>query len=152
MRELKTDEVKKIQKCEVEILKEFDRITRKNNLRYMLVGGTLIGSIRHKGFIPWDDDIDIGMPRKDYEKFKKILNKQLDKKKYYFQDMFNTENYGMIFGKLMMKDTLLVEETNCVDREKQGIWIDIFPFDKTSKNMLLLEDIWLDAVLPLNEE
>lgn len=137
MRELTVKETKEIQKCEVEILKELDRITRKHNLKYMLVGGTLLGAIRHKGFIPWDDDIDIAMPRKDYEKFKEIVSKETDEKKYYFQDMYNSDKYGMIFGKLKMKNTLLVEGTNNLPEEEQNIWIDIFPYDKTSKNMFI---------------
>lgn len=137
MRELTVKETKEIQKCEVEILKELDRITRKHNLKYMLVGGTLLGAIRHKGFIPWDDDIDIAMPRKDYEKFKEIVSKETDEKKYYFQDMYNSDKYGMIFGKLKMKNTLLVEGTNNLPKEEQNIWIDIFPYDKTSKNMFI---------------
>ena len=135
MREITDKETKKIQKYELEILIEFDRVAKKNNLKYMLVGGTLLGAIRHKGFIPWDDDIDIGMPREDFEKFKKIWKKEVDTKKYFYQDMDNTENYGMIFGKLKMKDTLLVEKTNNIKKEDQAFWIDIFPFDKISTNI-----------------
>lgn len=134
MREMTDEETKKIQKYELEILTEFDRVARKNNLKYMLVGGTLLGAIRHKGFIPWDDDIDIGMPRKDFEVFKKIWKKEVNTKKFFYQDMDNTENYGMIFGKLKMKDTLLVEKTNNINKEDQAFWIDIFPFDKINSN------------------
>ena len=137
MRELTNEEIKKLQQYELDILKEFDRIAKKNNLRYSLIGGTLIGAIRHKGFIPWDDDIDIGMPRKDFIKFKKIINKELNKKKYFYQDVDNTNNYGLIFGKLKMRDSLLIERASNLKKEDQAIWIDIFPFDKTSNNMLI---------------
>lgn len=136
MRELTEKEIKKLQNCELEILKEFDKIAKKNNLKYMLIGGTLIGAIRHKGFIPWDDDIDIGMPREDFIKFKKIVNIELDKN-FFYQDIDNTDNYGLIFGKLKMKDTLLVEKASNLKKEDQAIWIDIFPFDKTSNNMTI---------------
>lgn len=135
MREITSEETKKIQQYELEILLEFDRVAKKNNLKYMLVGGTLLGAIRHKGFIPWDDDIDIGMPRKDYELFKKIWKKEINTKKFFFQDMDNTNNYGMIFGKLKMKDTLLVEKTNNIKKEEQAFWIDIFPFDKVTTDL-----------------
>ena len=72
LKELDNDTLKKLQEVELEILEEFDRICKKHNLTYFAVGGTLIGVIRHEGFIPWDDDIDLGMPRKDYDKFIEI--------------------------------------------------------------------------------
>jgi lipopolysaccharide cholinephosphotransferase len=135
MREITDEEAKKLQKCELEILIEFDRVARKNNLKYILDGGTLLGAIRHKGFIPWDDDIDIGMPRDDYEKFRKIWKKEIDTKRFFFQDMDNTDNFGVIFGKLRMKNTLLVEETSILKKKDQAIWIDIFPWDKASNDI-----------------
>ena len=70
--------LKKLHDEEVKILDEIVRICSKNNLEYFLIGGTLLGAIRHKGFIPWDDDLDIAMPREDYEKFLKIAEQELE--------------------------------------------------------------------------
>ena len=72
------DEVlKKLHEVEMEILDEIDRICIENGLNYFLMGGSMLGAVRHKGFIPWDDDIDIAMPRKDYDKFIKICQNQI---------------------------------------------------------------------------
>ena len=64
-----------LQKCQFEILKEFIKVCKENNLQYYLVGGTCLGAVRHKGFIPWDDDIDVAMPRKDFNKFVALQDK-----------------------------------------------------------------------------
>ena len=71
------NKVREIQLGELSLLKSFIAICSKYNLRYYALGGTLLGAVRHKGFIPWDDDMDLGMPRKDYETFLFICNKEL---------------------------------------------------------------------------
>ena len=84
MADIKTDdytknipELKSVQKIELDILIELDKICRKNNLCYFLDSGTALGAVRHKGFIPWDDDIDVGMPRPDYNRFMRIAKDEL---------------------------------------------------------------------------
>ena len=69
--------VRQIQLGELSLLEKYIEICSKYNLRYYALGGTLLGAVRHKGFIPWDDDMDLGMPRKDYEKFLEICKKEL---------------------------------------------------------------------------
>ena len=118
----------KLQERQYELLVELDRICKKNKIEYFLDGGTLLGAVRHKGFIPWDDDLDVGMLRKDYEKFKKIITKDLDEK-YFFQDMDNDKNYGFPFGKLRINNTKYTERIASKTKAKDGIYIDIFPFD-----------------------
>ena len=83
-------DIKIIQDKILSILKEFINICEENNLTYYALGGTLLGAVRHNGFIPWDDDIDIGMPREDYEKFKKIASNVLPENyKFLSEDTLN---------------------------------------------------------------
>lgn len=137
MKKLTNKELKKIQSIELDILKSFDKICKKNKLKYVLTGGTLIGAIRHNGFIPWDDDIDIAMPRNDYNKFIKIQEKELNKEKYYFQSIETEEEYSNIGAKIRRKNSVYKETLSSISRENQGIWIDIFPIDNISDNKIL---------------
>ena len=137
MHKLTDKELKKLQSIELEILVEFDKICKKHNLKYVLVGGTLIGAIRHNGFIPWDDDIDVSMLREDYNKFVEIQKKELNHDKYYLQSMETNDKFGLPFAKLRRKNSIYCESTNPIDKNEQGIWIDIFPIDKVSNNKIL---------------
>lgn len=120
--------LKQLHGVEQEILDEIDRICTKNNLTYFLVGGTLLGAIRHKGFIPWDDDLDIAMAREDYNKFIEICKSELDNK--YVLHYFNTdENYWLTFAKIRKKHTLYDEEGAVENIKYKGMWVDIFPLD-----------------------
>jgi len=125
---LTKEELKKLQEIELELLIEFDRVCRKNNIRYTLTGGTLLGAVRHGGFIPWDDDADVSMLRCEYEKFRSACEKDLGED-YYFQDMHNTEGYRWGYGKLRKKGTLFLREHQEHMPYEQGVFIDIFPRD-----------------------
>lgn len=72
---------------------EFDRICRKAEIRYFITGGTLLGAVRHKGFIPWDDDVDVELLREDYEKFAKVCETEFNHGKYFFQSAENDPDY-----------------------------------------------------------
>lgn len=124
MEEISLEELKQI---ELRLLMQIHKICTEQNFRYYLVGGTLLGAVRHKGFIPWDDDIDIGMPRADYEKFIDfcILNDVP------FRLVCNKThaNYGHLFAKAVDQNTVLVETVGRKDSTEMGVCVDIFPLD-----------------------
>lgn len=128
---MKKMDLKEMKECLLRIMEYIDKICRENNIRYTIVGGTLIGAIRHKGFIPWDDDIDIALERNEYEKLIKIFNFQSNGK-YKILDYRNTKKYYYPFAKIVDTETYLDEERylNC---KELGVYIDIFPIDKISK-------------------
>lgn len=114
------------------ILDSIDAFCRKNNLRYYLHAGTLIGAIRHKGFIPWDDDVDIAMPREDYERFCSIYNESTDR--YRIVTYKNTKGYYMPYGKVIDTRTILIHENVNSKIIDLGVFIDVFPLDNCSSD------------------
>lgn len=121
-------ECRELQMQELEILLEFQGLCQRNNLRYFLTAGTLLGAVRHKGFIPWDDDIDIAMPREDYERLAAVCRTELGPQ-YFFQDYSTEPNFPYYFAKIRKMGTE-VYETGLDDIEMhKGIYIDIFPLD-----------------------
>lgn len=132
---LTEDQLRRLRTIQVDMLLEVKRICNKHGIKYSLIGGSLLGAIRHKGYIPWDDDADIAMLRKDYEKFRVICEKELDQDKYYFQDDRNTEGYRWGYGKLRRKDTLFLRENQKHLNFGQEIFIDIFPLDYAPDSM-----------------
>ncbi|MBO5212800.1 MAG: LicD family protein [Clostridia bacterium] len=110
----------------LEMFKWFHDFCVKNNLKYYMLAGTMLGAARHEGFIPWDDDIDVGMPREDYEKLEQILVGKQDK---YILETPNSDSKDFFYpiSKLYDTTTTLIENTKC--KIKRGIYIDIFPLD-----------------------
>ena len=111
------------------LLSEFDRICRKNKIRYILDSGTLIGAVRHNGFIPWDDDADVAMLRKDYKKFIKACKRDLNHDLFTLDTIHTSKNSILNFGKLKLNNTIWVERGNENINIHQGVYIDIFPLD-----------------------
>lgn len=104
---MERDVLRRVQLIELEIAKEVKRVCDENGIRYFLYRGTFLGAVRHKGFIPWDDDMDIGMLRSDYEKFCRIAPQKLDKA-YCFQNWHTDQNYALPFGKVRKRNTVFV--------------------------------------------
>jgi lipopolysaccharide cholinephosphotransferase len=124
--------LRRLQLTELEILKEAVRICETGKLRYFLTGGTLLGAVRHKGFIPWDDDIDIAMPRKDYEQFLNLCSEQLDSR-YYVHDSDTDPSYWLPFAKIRKHNTVFDEVDMAHLDVPKGIYVDIFPLDSADK-------------------
>lgn len=111
------------------LLKEFDRVCRKLDIPYFLFAGTLLGAVRHGGFIPWDDDADIIMLREDYARFFREAPAVLDKEHFYLQQEF-TDHWPMFFSKLRLHNTACMEKHHPKDQAThQGVYMDIFPCD-----------------------
>lgn len=119
----------KIHALELKIAVEFKRICEKNEIPYFLIGGTLLGAVRHGGFIPWDDDMDIGMLRQDYERFLEACKQDLDPA-FFLQTWDTDPEYPFSYGKLRLNGTECVEVFAEHNRsEHKGLFVDIFPFD-----------------------
>lgn len=131
---LVTKKRKKIWAVELDLLKEIDRVCKKHNLTYCLSGGTLLGAIRHQGFIPWDDDIDVMMPRKDYDILMQLSSEFVSP--YFLQTPFTDKGYFFSYNKLRNENTTCVSEVFSYEKFCQGIAIDIFPLDCYKKEGL----------------
>ena len=125
---LNPEEFRRLQLVQLETIVEFDRVCRKHHINYVISSGTMLGAVRHKGYIPWDDDADIMMLREDYERFKTVMN-DLNPDVCFFQDHTTDPEYRWGYGKLRRTGTEYVrlgqEHVKC----KTGINIDIFPYD-----------------------
>ena len=134
-RELSSEEFRKMQLLELDMLVDFDRVCRKYDIKYTILAGTMLGAVRHKGFIPWDDDADIGMLREEYEKFKTVMS-ELNPNICYFQDHTTDPGYRWGYGKLRRTGTEYVrvgqEHLKC----KTGIFDDFFPLDDCPKSII----------------
>lgn len=140
---LTPEEFRIMQLLELDMLIEFDRVCRKYNIKYCITCGTLLGAVRHKGYIPWDTDADLAMLREEYEKFRKVAN-ELNPKICYFQDHFNDPEYLWQYGKLRRTGTKFVRAGQEHMKGKTGVFVDLFVLDDIPINVLgmMVQDLW----------
>lgn len=126
--------LRKVQLTQLEIAKEIRRVCEENDIRYFLSGGTFLGAVRHHGFIPWDDDMDMAMLRQDYERFCAIAPEKL-KPQYAWQSWYTDENYSLPFGKVVKRNTVYLEGKKSARLKENGFYVDIFPVDHVPAEM-----------------
>lgn len=123
------DDLRHLQMVILNIMKDVDELCRKNKIEYYLLGGSAIGAVRHKGFIPWDDDLDIVMTPENYSKFLSVCKDQLDKEKYYLLE--GLKDYPLYFSKVKLRGTHLKEKGATFDSEHDGIYLDVFKLENS---------------------
>lgn len=123
------EDLRKLQMLQLKLACEVQRICEKNGIRYFLEAGSCLGAVRHNGFIPWDDDLDMGMLRCEYERFVKACKTDLGEE-YFLQTNETDKNFGYVFAKLRLKGTHFTEKIAEKSGSEDGIYIDIFPYDK----------------------
>lgn len=136
MKTIETEELKSIQ---LEMLKDIVSFCKDNDITYSLAYGTLLGAVRHGGYIPWDDDIDICLPRPDYERF--VNSYKNDTKNYQVVEYRKTNGYLLPFAKVSNENTVLNEYM--YDADVFGVYIDVFPIDGFSDKKQIFKSKWL---------
>lgn len=123
-----------IQQAEASLLRRFAAVCEKHGLRYYLVGGTLLGAVRHRGFIPWDDDVDVAMPREDYDAFASLCRSSEGDPSFFYQDPTTDDRYYLPYAKIRREGTYACEPEFPQARSfHRGVFIDLFPLDPCPK-------------------
>ncbi len=117
--------IQDVQNAEYNLFKSLDNLFRSNNIKYMIMCGTLLGSVRHKGFIPWDDDIDIGIFREDFEKAVELLEKKSDLSIL----VYDAKNHFYSYVPKIVDKSIILKDNASLDEKIVNPWIDLFPLD-----------------------
>ena len=147
-----SEETKKAQAVIFSIFKDFDKFCKDNDIEYFLVAGTALGAVRHKGFIPWDDDIDVGMDQKNYRRFLELAKTNMGSDKYFIQNYDTEKNFNAFYSKVKLNGSVYEEYSAIKMDVHKGFWIDIFPFcnipdddeewKKLSKKLVTIEKLY----------
>lgn len=138
---MKNQTIKDVQNKILEIMKFIDNVCRDNDIEYFIMGGTALGAIRHGGFIPWDDDLDIFMTLENYKKFASLIN-SINNEKFVLQEWKITENY-LEYAKVRMNGTTFIEEVYKNRKDiHQGIYVDIMILHKCPDNRFIRKSIY----------
>lgn len=135
LKQMTDEDLKKLQRVIYSIMGDIDYVCKKYNLTYNLGGGSCLGAVRHNGFIPWDDDIDINMTRKDYEVFCKVFMQEFPDK-YWLHTPEKTRNYGLAFARIRKKGTIFKARED-MQNDEAGIYIDLFIIENTFNFVIL---------------
>lgn len=127
------NELKQLQNIQLSMLNKIKEFCNENKIEFFLIGGTALGARRHEGFIPWDDDIDIGMRRQDYDKFVNLSHK-LNDEEIFVQTPNSDANSPFAYTKVRKNNSIFLEYCNKNSKMHSGIYVDVFPFDFTSEN------------------
>ena len=148
LRSMTDEEISRLRDTFITTYQDLDMCCRKHQLTVMLIGGSVIGSVRHQGFIPWDDDLDVAMPRSDFEKLKEIFDSELGDK-YILSSPNYKDNARNRFPMMLVKDTVFVEAGNSPQSEVSKIKIDIFIIENIPMNPVIrtLKGIWCSFLM-----
>jgi lipopolysaccharide cholinephosphotransferase len=135
MQDKRNIQMEQLRLAQLKIAKEIKRICEKNNINYFLDAGSMLGAVRHKGFIPWDDDMDIGMLDEEYKKFLEIAPKELGEE-FFLDNYYLNKEYGLVFSKVRLKNTKYVEKLGATDSSHQEIFVDVFPYFYRPENKI----------------
>ncbi|RFT99209.1 LicD family protein [Paenibacillus jamilae] len=136
-RKMTPEDLRQLQLIQLEMLLEVDRICKKRSIQYCVIAGTTLGAVRHRGYIPWDDDADVAMLRSEYEKFCQACEEELDHSRFYLQTHSNTTGYRWGYGKIRRVGTEFVRKGQEHMTYPTGIFIDIFPLDNVPDHLFI---------------
>lgn len=138
------EELRKLQLVQLDILNVIDDFCVKNNIKYSIAYGTILGAVRHGGFIPWDDDLDICMLREDYDKFIELWK---DSDEYILQNHNTDRDFTQSFTKIRKTNTSFVQKSDIGKNFHKGIFVDIFPFDRVPAKKWQQKKQFIDVML-----